>query len=116
LRTSPPAARSCRRNGSATASPTVIRGLSEPSGFWKTIWSFGRSRRIAERLSDVSDVSPKRIAPDVGSSSLNATRPSVDLPQPDSPTSPSVVPRITWSDTPSTARSFSEWNAETFTV
>src|SRR4051794_22637671 len=34
-------------------------------------------------------------------------RPRVDLPQPDSPTSPRVSPRASWSETPSTARSTS---------
>jgi hypothetical protein len=88
-----------------------MRGLSDPSGSWKTIWSFGRSSRSAERLSSVSTVSPKRTTPAVGSSSLSATRPSVDFPDPDSPTSPSVVPRLTSSETPSTARSVSDLNA-----
>jgi hypothetical protein len=107
---------SCRRSGSATACPTVILGLSEPSGFWNTICSFGRRLRIAPLLSDVSAVSRNLIVPAVGSSSRSATRPRVDLPQPDSPTRPSVVPRLTSSETPSTARSFSDWNAETLTV
>ena len=46
---------------------------------------------------------PKRSVPLVGSSSRTSSRPSVDLPQPDSPTIPSVSPRRTSSDTPSTA-------------
>src|SRR5262245_16264649 len=41
--------------------------------------------------------------PSEGSSSLTTTRPVVDFPQPDSPTSPSVSPDATWKETPSTA-------------
>ena len=44
------------------------------------------------------------IEPPVGSSSFDTTRPVVDLPQPDSPTSPSVSPGATENETPSTAR------------
>ena len=44
------------------------------------------------------------MSPEVGSSSLVITRPVVDLPQPDSPTSPSVSPALTEKETPSTAR------------
>ena len=43
--------------------------------------------------------------PAVGSSSRISVRPSVDLPQPDSPTSPSVWPGISSKLTPATARS-----------
>ena len=45
----------------------------------------------------------KRIVPAVGSSSLSISRAVVDLPQPDSPTMPSVSPRRTLSVTSSTA-------------
>ncbi len=45
----------------------------------------------------------KRIVPDVGSSSRRISRAVVDLPQPDSPTIPSVSPRRTVSVTSSTA-------------
>src|SRR3990172_5039433 len=41
--------------------------------------------------------------PSVGSCTLMPARPVVDLPQPLSPTSPSVSPRWTWKLTPSTA-------------
>ena len=46
----------------------------------------------------------KTIEPDVGSISLMIVRPSVVLPQPDSPTTPSVSPLRTERSTPSTAR------------
>ena len=45
-----------------------------------------------------------RIVPAVGSVSRISRRPSVDLPQPDSPTSPSVSPVAMRNETPSTAR------------
>src|SRR5260370_20030573 len=45
----------------------------------------------------------KTILPAVGAMSLIAVRPSVDLPQPDSPTSPSVSPVLISRSTPSTA-------------
>ena len=45
----------------------------------------------------------KRTVPLVGSCRRTRSRPSVDLPQPDSPTMPSVSPRRTSSETPSTA-------------
>ena len=44
-----------------------------------------------------------RIVPAVGSSSFSSVRPTVDLPQPLSPTRPSVSPRPIVNDTPSTA-------------
>ncbi len=46
----------------------------------------------------------KRDAAAVGSISRNTRRPSVDLPQPDSPTTPSVSPAARVKSTPSTAR------------
>ncbi len=45
----------------------------------------------------------KRIAPPVGVYSRVISRPVVDLPQPDSPTSPREPPSGTWNETPSTA-------------
>ena len=49
------------------------------------------------------------IEPLVGSSSRSSSRAVVDLPQPDSPTMPSVSPRITSNETPSTARTAPIW-------
>ncbi len=45
----------------------------------------------------------KLITPEVGCSSATTIRPIVVLPQPDSPTTPRVSPRLTSNDTPSTA-------------
>ena len=55
------------------------------------------------RESDVMSVPPNVTVPLVGSWSRMSSRPSVDLPQPDSPTMPSVSPRRTARETPSTA-------------
>jgi hypothetical protein len=44
------------------------------------------------------------MVPEVGSIRRRARRPTVDLPHPDSPTSASVSPAPTESETPSTAR------------
>src|SRR5215831_15189947 len=46
----------------------------------------------------------RRMLPAVGSISRNTVRPTVDLPQPDSPTSPSVSPASIVKLTPSTAK------------
>ena len=79
-------------SGSATMSRTLRRGLSEEIGSWKIICTWVRSVRRSPRLSVVSSVSPKRMVPEVARSTWTMARPVVDLPQPDSPTSPSVSP------------------------
>ena len=82
-------------SGSARVAPTVIRGLSDAYGSWKTIWN--RRRIFDSSLPDVfvSDWPSKRTSPDVGSMRSRSMRPVVDLPHPDSPTSPSVSRRFT---------------------
>ena len=74
--------------------PTVWRGLSDEYGSWKTICISRRSGRICARA-QTRDVAARRSGscPAVGSSSLSISRAVVDLPQPDSPTMPSVSPR-----------------------
>ena len=94
------------RSGSATISRTVIRGLSDAYGSWKTIWMSRRTGRICFRLNFVMSVPLKMMSPLVGSTSLMIVRPSVVFPQPDSPTTPSVSPRMTVRSTPSTARTW----------
>ena len=79
-------------SGSATMSLTRRRGLSDEIGSWKIICTCVRSVRRSPRLSAVSSVSPKRILPEVARSTWTMARPVVDLPQPDSPTRPSVSP------------------------
>ena len=92
-------------NGSPTMSPTVIRGFSEVYGSCMTIWMFRRTRaQLAAPRSLVRCPCPRTvIEPAVGVSSPTSSLASVDLPQPDSPTTPSVSPRRSSKSTPSTA-------------
>ncbi len=84
--------------------PTVLRGFSDAYGSWKIICISRRSGR-SWRCESCGDVAGRRSGsfPAVGSSSRSISRAVVDLPQPDSPTMPSVSPRRTVSDTSSTA-------------
>ena len=84
-------------------SPAVMRGLSEANGSWNTICIERRSGRSSALLRWVMSCPSIRIAPEVGSTSRSTLRATVDLPQPDSPTSPSVSPTPTEKLTPSTA-------------
>src|SRR2546426_5210668 len=64
--------------------------------------SFRRAR--SDRLSSiVTFFCSNHTSPEVGSINLRMDRPVVDLPQPDSPTRPSVSPRMMSNDTSSTA-------------
>ncbi len=83
--------------------PTVWRGLSAPYGSWKTICISRRSGRSSERPRWVMSRPSSRTVPAVGSSSRVMRRAVVDLPHPDSPTSPSVSPRPMCSVTSTTA-------------
>src|SRR5438045_555508 len=83
--------------------PTVIRGFREAYGSWKMICISFRSPRN-ERLSRVVTFLPwNQTSPDVGSMRRRIVRPVVDLPQPDSPTRPSVSPGCMSNVTSSTA-------------
>ena len=77
------------------------RGFKEENGSWNTGWiSRARSRRrMVSR-----DFPSTRISPPVGGCSPRISRARVDLPQPDSPTTPVQLPAVTDKDTPSTAR------------
>ena len=90
-------------NGSPMIEPTVLRGFSDEYGSWKIICA--SRRNSISSLGEMSAISrpSNLIEPLVGSSRRSSSRPVVDLPQPDSPTSPSVSPRLTSNDTPSTA-------------
>src|SRR3954452_9853653 len=85
-----------------------IKGFSRVSGSWKIIPSSPpRSPYDALEPSEKMSrprkrTSPSRLAPS-GSNPISP-RPSVDLPHPDSPTSPSVSPGARSKLTPSTAR------------
>src|SRR3972149_463996 len=62
-----------------------------------------RMRRISPGFMRVSSCPSKTTSPEVGLYSMRMTRPMVVLPQPLSPTSPSVSPRLISKLTPSTA-------------
>ncbi|CAM5403441.1 hypothetical protein SGRI78S_03398 [Streptomyces griseus subsp. griseus] len=66
------------------------RGLRLPSGSWKTIWRRRRKARISSPGSFARSVPSKTTPPSVMSFSRRTARPSVVLPQPDSPTRPYV--------------------------
>src|SRR5688572_31735110 len=63
--------------------------------------------RISVLPNDRTSRPSKSICPEVGSVRRNKQRPTVDFPQPDSPTSPSVSPAKISKETPSTARTTS---------
>ena len=94
--------------GSAITRPTVIRESSEAIGSWKMNCICGRILSMvlvsaSSRCTGPSSGWRKMTSPPVGSSSRMMVRPVVDLPQPDSPTMATVSPRLTLSETPSTA-------------
>ena len=83
------------RSGSATMSPTLRRGFSDEIGSWKMIWICGRRTRSRSPSARSGRGPSKRTGPPVGAGSCMTARPVVDLPQPDSPTRPSVSPSAT---------------------
>ena len=80
-------------SGSPTIPPTVIRGFRLAYGSWKIICIRRRIRRRAAPSSGVRSTPSKMIEPAVGLYRRTIARPVVLLPQPDSPTRPSVSPR-----------------------
>src|SRR5215467_1638591 len=78
-------------------------GFSDEYGSWKTPWICRRTLlAVSPRGSSMLD--PRyRMSPPVGLYSPSSKRPKVVLPEPVSPTSASVSPRLIDSDTPSTA-------------
>ena len=66
-------------------------------------WMSRRSRRYSRPLERARSLPSKLIEPDVGLSSPTSIRPIVVLPQPDSPTRPSVSPLRMSNDTSATA-------------
>ena len=100
--------RACRRRGSRSGSATIsphalARVERRDTGPGRSSAARGGTAAARAGESVVMSSPSKRTVPLVGSSSRTSSRPSVDLPQPDSPTSPSVSPRRTSSETPSTA-------------
>ena len=73
-------------------SPIGARGSRDENGSWKMICAWARNGVRAGPSRAVISSPPNRMRPDVGSSNRTTTRPRVDLPQPDSPTSPRVSP------------------------
>ena len=73
-------------------SPTGILGGRLLYGSWKTICICGRSARISFPLIDVMSFPSKYTLPAVISCRRRMLLPMVLLPQPDSPTIPSVFP------------------------
>ena len=99
------------RSGSPTLSNSVMRGLSDPNGSWKIIWMSRRSgassaRDIGARSTTWLPRVRYRTCPAVGSMARRMQREAVVLPQPLSPTRPSVSPSCTVKLTSSTARTF----------
>ena len=78
----------------------VRRGLRLAYGSWKTTWIRGR---IAGGTGTPYGSPSSATVPEVGRSSPLTIRPIVDLPEPDSPTSPTISPCPTSKLTSSTA-------------
>ena len=93
----------CTWSASATMKPTRLREFSDAYGSWKIIIISRRIGRICARESFEMSRPRNVIVPEVGSSRRMMQRAIVDLPQPDSPTTPSVSPSFTVNETPSTA-------------
>ena len=91
-------------SGSSSSAPTFRRGLSDAYGFWNTICTCGRSRLRSRRSACATSSPSSSSAPAVGVSIIVTCRASVDLPQPDSPTTASVRPCTSSNETPSSAR------------
>src|SRR6185295_10511945 len=89
------------------AAPTVRLGLSERYGSWNTIWTRRRRACSPLRESEAKSASPTTILPRVGSISRAMQRATVLLPEPDSPTRPTVSPLRTSKDTSVAAATWS---------
>ena len=89
--------------------PAVIRGSRLAYGSWKIICIRLRRRRNSAPLNSVTSWPSKKMRPPVGGLRRMIARPVVLLPQPDSPTSPSVSPRSISNVTPSTAWTSPTW-------
>ena len=100
---------SCTRMGSATWSPMVNSGFSEAMGSWR-IMAIRLPRMCRISTSDLGTRSSpsKRMAPPTMRAAVGSRRSSerarVVLPEPDSPTIPSVSPASREKETSCTAR------------
>jgi hypothetical protein len=79
--------------------------LSDETGSWKIIWIRRRARSHPRASSAVMSVPSNTMLPEVGSTRRKIARPSVVLPDPDSPTRLKISPRSIENDTSSTATS-----------
>jgi hypothetical protein len=84
-------------------SNTLRRGLSEAYGSWNTICTRRRQGLSAFSESGAMSVPSNTMRPAAGFTRRSSVRDSVDFPQPDSPTRPTVSPARMSNDTPSTA-------------
>ena len=75
------------------AVPARVRGLSDENGSWKTRLIRRRSAFSSPPRTSNTSVPSNDAAPESGSTSPVSAAATVDLPDPDSPTNPSVVPR-----------------------
>ena len=92
-----------RLSGSASVSKTVMRGLSDAYGILENHLKI-RARMAELGAAQLREIFSGQHHGAIGRrDQLQMVRPSVDLPQPDSPTSPSISPRRNVSVTPSTA-------------
>ena len=82
---------------------TVWRRLSAESGFWNTIWSARTSAPVRLASVGASALPSSQTEPSVGATMPSSARANVVLPQPDSPTSPSVSPGQIAAETPPSA-------------
>src|SRR5712691_2684272 len=87
-------------------SPIDMRGLSAEYGSWKTICMLRRSAFRRGPVSVCTSTPSNVTVPASGSVRPRMRRAVVDLPQPDSPTMPSVVPASTVKETLSTAETY----------
>ena len=94
----------CSRSGSPMMSCTIQRGFRLAYGSWKIIWMRRRSWRPSGVLKAAWASCPSNWKPPrVGPYRPTRRRATVLLPQPDSPTRASVLPRSIVKLTPSTA-------------
>ena len=89
--------------GCPMVSLTVIRGFRDAYGSWKIICISVRRFCISFLPHFKMSLPSKKICPALGSDSLSMVLPSVDLPHPDSPTTPRVCPCMICMFTSSTA-------------
>ncbi len=82
---------------------TCHLGSSEPKGSWNTNCMCCRAASRLRPRSLVSSVPRKTTEPDFGRGACSTARARVDLPDPVSPTMPSVSPGMMSNETPETA-------------